>query len=141
MRNFHALKNQLHTYFKDLYLNDHNAETGLRISRQSRYLSSDNARRNLHHLPEPSASRYTGPFAQQNTYLEAKVHHHNMEDRQKHGYVSPQKINPGSITWGTLRWRKDQAATTARFDYILTPNSSHLDGLAEIRRVVVPTEA
>lgn len=135
------VQEKLTDLFVDLFLSDHDALTGIRTSGKAQYLESDNHRMGVN-LPEPEGSWYIGPFAQPNTLLAAGVIKKIEQDRRKHNYGVPVVAGKaGSLnapTWGTDRWRSEQPANTARFDYILVPKYCRsLEGRAEIRRGVV----
>lgn len=139
-----AVQEVLNKCFKDLYLNDHDPRTGLRTQDKAQYLASDNTRMGLpeNALPEPSGSWYVGPFATKSTFLNASVITKGEMDRKMHKYTAPpiKEIRVAPPTWGTKEWRNQQAANTARFDYVCVPDycKNLLDGNVEIRRDAVP---
>jgi endonuclease/exonuclease/phosphatase family metal-dependent hydrolase len=121
--------------FDDLFARDHDPVSGIRIAGSPLFLAEDNARMGVQ-LPEPVASWYDGPFLQgrEKSQILAEMHREFLE----HGYTSPQLVREiGEVTWGTSKWFEEQSATRARFDYILLPKDSELDGRAEIRRIVM----
>lgn len=148
------VQEELLNEFDDLYLRDHQPLLGSRVHGNPKFLDSDNASMGLignHALPEPTGSWYHGPFATATTYLASSVLKHNEKDQRKHKYQTTPAITPEQPpSWGTVKWRQNQPANTARFDYVLFPRhkdiknqpiKSPLDGYAEIRRIVVPKDA
>lgn len=143
------VQKKLHEEFEDIFLKDHDQLTGNRCSGQPRFLSSDNKRMEVEHLPEPSGSWYVGPVAKPDTFLATQALKRNEEDKKVHQYTAPPVPGKNSIKtdslWGTGTWRQTQPADTARFDYVLFPlykgERSKLNGLAEIRRIHAPKEA
>lgn len=133
---------RLQEYFDDIYLRDHDELTGQRTEGKALYLPVDNERL-AEELPEPTGSWYLGPYAEPGFFLTAakrldRLFYDRPPPRLAKGITVPKS------SWGTRAWRKEQAACTARFDYILLPKSkaeSQLEGRAEIRRIFVPQEA
>jgi hypothetical protein len=126
--------------FNDFFLKDHDANTGLRTSGEPFYLKYDNQRMGVLDLCEPSGSWYH--FAEKGYILRA------MEAYEQWKYDLPDLIPAHGVTvhpstWGTKDWFDTQIANTSRLDYIGTPISQKglVDGIVEIRRVVVPPNA
>jgi endonuclease/exonuclease/phosphatase family metal-dependent hydrolase len=132
--------NRLEQYFDDLFLQDHDQTTGKRVRWDPMFLDHDNQAMG-EDLEEPSGSWYHGPFADRGFILSSKMD----IDRRAYLYPDPQiaaGIYVRPSIWGTQRWRAEQTANTARFDYILVPKGQgKLQGRAEIRRVAVPPQA
>jgi len=131
---------KLEEEFDDLHLRDH-GEFGYRTdgAGYAHFLEKDNERLEQPRLTEPLGSWYHGPFADPGLLLSWKMRY----DRWKHGYPASKPFRSlGKSTWGTSAWHGEQAARSARFDYILLPKGVDLlDGRVEIRRVIVPKGA
>lgn len=128
--------------FCDFFLKDHDANTGIRTSGEPFYLKYDNQRMGVLDLCEPSGSWYHGPLAEKGYFLRTK------EAFEQWIYDLPDLIPAHGVTvypsiWGTKDWFNTQLANTSRLDYIATPISQRglVDGIVEIRRVVVPANA
>ncbi|MCD6040342.1 MAG: sphingomyelin phosphodiesterase 3-like [Gammaproteobacteria bacterium] len=146
-----GVQQQLLEGFEDIYLRDHISLQGYRTIDTPKFLKSDNNKMGVGDLPEPTGSWYIGPYAASTTLINSQMLAYKERDQKKHDYTFASGVkveNP--VSWGTKAWRKKQPANTARFDYILFPRykdkdgqsiSSQLDGRAEIRRIVVSSNA
>ncbi len=123
------VQDYIFTRFNDLFLKDHFAYSGQRSSGQPHFLASDNKAMRVQGLEEPSGSWYQGPYEEKPFLVKQAVKNESeflqLRDQEK-------------SSWGKPAWYQKQEANTCRFDYILTPNDSELDGKAEIRRIRVP---
>jgi endonuclease/exonuclease/phosphatase family metal-dependent hydrolase len=127
-----------HHTFDDLFLRDHDLLTGVRTSGKPIFLEMDNARMKRN-FTEPCASWYDGPFAfkkEKSQAIEDLIC-----DRCAHQLPPPQllegKGTAENPSWGSHLWHFEQCAQNARFDYIVVPKNSLLDGRVEIRRIVM----
>lgn len=132
---------RLNALFDDLYLRDHEATKGARtqprLNSLPNCLDADNARMDNVPRPEPTGSWFQGPFADPGLLLSWKMRF----ERWWHNHPVPaQVVAATKTTWGRPQWYAEQTANTARFDYILIPQSNKLlDGRVEIRRPYVPS--
>lgn len=145
----------LRTNFEDLFLRDHHPLTGMRTSGKTTFLASDTERifapvwpflprvaalkewlyETL--LPEPTGSWYVGPFQPIPEGLQATLAAQRLADK----LPAPQAVvTPEENTWGTSLWFYRQPVNTARYDAVLLPLGSSLDGTAENRRLFVASD-
>lgn len=126
---------EFHSHFDDLFLKDHDSETGLRTKGKPLFLEHDNKRMHLD-LPEPVASWYDGPFTQE-PYRSKNIKT-LMNDCLQNGFCPPEVCQEArESNWGTNLWFLQQNAQNPRYDYIAIPKKSSLDGRVEIRRIVM----
>lgn len=126
---------EFNQHFEDLFLKDHDLDTGLRTKGKPLFLEHDNKRMHLI-LPEPVASWYDGPFMREP--IKSKAIKALEADCLRNGFNPPKLCKKLSLpTWGTRLWFLEQSAQNPRYDYIAVPKGSPLDGLVEIRRIVM----